>query len=70
MHGTYNLMNKRVNFHGTMRMKAEVSQATTGVKSVFLKLLDPFFKRKHAGAEVPVSMQGTYGHTHFSARLK
>lgn len=70
MHGTYNLMNKRVNFDGTMRMQAEVSQATKGVKSFFLKLLDPFFKKKNAGAEVPVSMQGTYGHTHFSARLK
>jgi hypothetical protein len=69
-HGTYNLMNKRVNFHGKIRMQAEVSQATTGVKSFFLKFLDPFFKKKHAGAEVPVSMQGTYGHTHFSAGLK
>jgi hypothetical protein len=70
MHGTYNLLNKRVNFQGTMRMKASVSKATTGAKSFFLKLLDPFFKKKNAGAEVPVSMQGTYGHTHFSARLK
>src|SRR6185437_944804 len=69
-YGTYNLMNKRVNFHGKMRMQAEVSQATTGVKSFFLKFLDPFFKKKHAGAEVPVSMQGTYGHTRFSAGLK
>lgn len=70
MHGTYNLMNKRVDFQGKMRMEATVSKATTGAKSFFLKLLDPFFKRKNAGAEVPVSMQGTYGHTHFSAGLK
>jgi hypothetical protein len=70
MHGTYNLMNKRVDFQGKMRMEATVSKATTGAKSFFLKLLDPFFKKKNAGAEVPVSMQGTYGHTHFSARLK
>lgn len=69
-HGTYNLMNKRVDFHGKMRMRAKVSQATTGVKSFLLKFLDPFFKKKHAGAEVAVSMQGTYGHTHFSAGLK
>ena len=65
MHGTYNLMDKRVSFHGKMRMEATVSKATTGAKSFFLKLLDPFFKKKNAGAEVPVSMQGTYGHTHF-----
>ena len=70
MHGTYNLMNKRVDFQGKMRMQATVSKATTGAKSFFLKLLDPFFKKKNAGAEVPVAMQGTYGHTHFSAGLK
>jgi hypothetical protein len=55
-----------------MRMLATVSQATTGAKSVFLKILDPFYKKKKkgAGAEVPIRMTGTYGHTHFTAGLK
>ena len=70
MHGTYNLTDKRVNLSGKMKMQATVSQATHGVKSFFLKLLDPFFKKKKAGAEVPVTMKGSYGHTHFSAGLK
>jgi len=70
MHGAYNLVNDRVNFQGKMRMQATVSQATTGVKSFFLKILDPFFKKKKSGAELPVSMTGTYGHTHFAAGLK
>lgn len=70
MHGNYNLVNKRVNFQGKMRMQATVSQATTGVKSFFLKILDPFFKKKSSGAELPVSMTGTYGHTRFAAGLK
>jgi hypothetical protein len=72
MKGTYNLLNKRVDLRGKMRMLATVSQATTGAKSIFLKVLDPFYKKKKkgAGAEVPIKMTGTYGHTHFSAGLK
>lgn len=70
MAGTYNLLNKKVNFHGKMQMRATVSQATTGIKSFLLKVVDPFYKKKHAGADVPISMTGTYGHVHFAAGLK
>ena len=72
MKGTYNLLNKHVNLRGKMRMLATVSQASTGAKSIFLKVLDPFYKKKKkgAGAEVPIRMTGTYGHTHFSVGLK
>ena len=72
MKGTYSLLTKLVNLRGKMRMLATVSQASTGAKSVFLKVLDPFYKKKKkgAGAEVPIRMTGTYGHTHFSVGLK
>jgi hypothetical protein len=72
MKGTYSLLNKRVDLRGKMRMLATVSQASTGAKSIFLKVLDPFYKKKKkgAGAEVPIRMTGTYGHTHFTAGLK
>ncbi|MGC2743450.1 MAG: AsmA-like C-terminal region-containing protein [Candidatus Angelobacter sp.] len=72
MKGTYSLLTKRVNMRGKMRMLATVSQASTGAKSIFLKILDPFYKKKKkgAGAEVPIKMTGTYGHTHFTAGLK
>jgi hypothetical protein len=33
-------------------------------------LLDPFYKKKNAGAELPVQMDGLYGHTHFSVGLR
>jgi uncharacterized protein involved in outer membrane biogenesis len=69
MAGSYSLVNRKVNLHGTMRMDAKLSQATTGVKSVFLKLLNPFYKKKDAGAEVPVAMTGMMGHTHFGVGL-
>ena len=72
MKGTYSLLDKRVYLRGKMRMLATVSQASIGAKSIFLKVLDPFYKRKEkgAGAEVPITMTGTYGHTHFTAGLK
>ena len=72
MKGVYSLLTKRVDMRGKMRMLATVSQATTGAKSIFLKVLDPFYKKKKkgAGAEVPIRMTGTYGHTHFSVGLK
>ena len=72
MKGTYSLLTKRVDMRGKMRMLATVSQASTGAKSIFLKILDPFYKKKKkgAGAEVPIKMTGTYGHTHFTAGLK
>lgn len=69
MAGTYALTDKKVNLHGKMKMEAKLSQATKGVKSFFLKLLNPFYKKKNAGAEVPVAMTGKYGHTHFSVGL-
>ena len=72
MKGTYSLLTKLVNLRGKMRILATVSQASTGAKSIFLKVLDPFYKKKKkgAGAEVPIRMTGTYGHTHFTAGLK
>ena len=72
MKGTYSLLTKRIDLRGKMRMLATVSQASTGAKSIFLKVLDPFYKKKKkgAGAEVPIRMTGTYGHTHFTAGLK
>jgi hypothetical protein len=65
--GTYDLVTKRANLRGKMAMQAELSQATTGFTSFFLKFLNPFYKKKHAGAVVPVSITGTYDHPVFQA---
>ncbi len=65
--GTYDLVTKRANLHGKMAMQAELSQATTGFTSFFLRFLNPFYKKKHAGAVVPVSITGTYDHPVFQA---
>jgi len=60
MHGTYNLQSEAIDLHGTLRTDAELSRMSSGFKSVLLKPFDVFFKRKHAGAVVPVHLIGTY----------
>ena len=46
MRGTYNLISEKIDLHGTLKTVAEVSKTTHGIKSLMLKVLDPFFKNK------------------------
>jgi hypothetical protein len=62
MHGAYNLQSQAVDLHGTLKTDAELSKMSSGFKSVLLKPFDVFFKRKHAGAVVPVHLIGTCKH--------
>jgi hypothetical protein len=64
MNGTYNLESQVINLHGTLKTEAELSQMTSGFKSVLLKPFNAFFKKKHAGAVVPVHLVGTYQNPH------
>jgi hypothetical protein len=68
MQGTFNLLNEKLDFHGNVKMDATFSQQTSGIKSVFAKVLDPIFKKK-GGSVVPVVMDGTYSHPHFGVDL-
>jgi hypothetical protein len=60
LHGTYNLETQALGLHGTLKTDAELSNMTGGVKSVLIKPFNVFFKRRHAGAVVPVHLLGTY----------
>jgi len=57
--GTYGLLDQQLNLHGTARLEAKISQTTTGIKSFFLKAVDPFFEKKNAGAQIPIKIGGT-----------
>jgi hypothetical protein len=59
LNGTYGLLNSEMDFHGTAKLVAKVSQTVTGWKSVLLKAVDPIFKRKNVGAEIPIHIKGT-----------
>lgn len=60
MHGTYNIETKKVDLHGELKTEATLSEMAGGTKSVLLKPFDGLFRKKHAGAVVPVHLTGTY----------
>ncbi|MGH9445679.1 MAG: hypothetical protein ACRD3O_08135, partial [Terriglobia bacterium] len=59
LHGTYALLSGGVDFHGQLRLQATLSQMTTGIKSFFLKALDPLFSKRGAGTVIPIKITGT-----------
>jgi hypothetical protein len=70
LHGAYNLEDAKIDFHGDLKTEASISDDSSGVKAVLLKPLDPLFKKKHAGAVVPVEMTGAYHNPHFGVSLQ
>lgn len=57
--GTYTLEGGALDFAGTARTQATVSQMVGGWKGMLLKPADRFFKRDGAGAEIPIHIRGT-----------
>ena len=50
-------------------MRATVSEASSGIKSILLKPLNVFFKRKDVGSVLPVSVTGYYPNPQFKVSL-
>jgi hypothetical protein len=61
LNGTFNLNNSNVHLVGNLKMDTDISHVTTGFKSLLLKPLAPFFKRKGAGAVIPIAVTGGPG---------
>lgn len=60
LNGVYGLRSGSLNFDGTVRMEATISEAAGGgVKGFFLKMIDPIFRKKGAGAIIPIRVRGT-----------
>jgi hypothetical protein len=58
-----------MDFHGKLQMQAKLSQTMTGAKSFFMKAVDPFFKGKNGGSEVPIKITGPKDHPSFGLDL-
>ncbi len=58
LNGDFGLRSEKLDFHGHLRLDAKLSQTTTGVKSFFLKVFDPFF-RKDGKTSIPIKVTGT-----------
>jgi hypothetical protein len=57
--GTYGLENGTIDFAGTVFMNAKVSETTTGIKRLLLKIADPIFSKEGGGSAIPVKITGT-----------
>jgi len=57
--GSYNLKKEDVDFHGTLKLQAKVSQTMTGWKRWVLKPVDPFFSKQGAGTFLHIQVTGT-----------
>ena len=69
MDGTYNLITEKIDLHGTLKTDSAPSNTARGVKSLLMKALNPFFKKKRAGYAMPVKITGTYEHPIFGLDL-
>lgn len=57
--GTFNLHDGRVHMLGDVSMQSDISHAATGIKSMLLKPLIPFFKKHNTGAKIPIAITGS-----------
>lgn len=60
--GTFGFHGEVAHLTGNLKMDKDISHTATGFKSVLLKPLAPFFRKKNAGAVVPIAVTGTPGH--------
>jgi AsmA-like C-terminal region len=66
--GTYNLIDHRVNLRGVLHTNGKLADTTSGFKSVVLKALTPFFKKKSVTV-VPFAITGTSSDPSFALDL-
>lgn len=70
MTGHYSIDSGQLDFRGRLTLQAKLSQTFTGVKSFFLRAVDPFFKNKNSnGTVLPIKVSGTKDHPSFGLDL-
>jgi hypothetical protein len=68
LNGSYGLETEALDFRGKLRLNAKLSETTTGVKSFFLRMVDPFF-RDEDQTVVPIKITGTRKEPDFGLAL-
>ena len=57
--GYYGLKSEAIDLHGNLRLSSKLSGTTTGLRSVWLKALNPFFKNGSGGSVLPIKIAGS-----------
>ena len=68
--GYYDLAGQTVDLRGTLRLRATLSETTTGLRSLLLKAVDPLFRRKDAGTVLPITITGSHDKPAFKVDVK
>src|SRR5262249_31114967 len=63
--GTYNLKGDALDFHGSLKLQAKVSQTMSGWKRWALKPVDPFFAKNGAGTFLRIKIDGNSDNPNF-----
>jgi hypothetical protein len=63
--GSFDMDKNILEFHGTLRMQAKISQTVTGWKHWLLKPVDPFFSKQGAGTLLKIKVSGNMEDPHF-----
>jgi hypothetical protein len=66
--GTYNLIDKKLNLKGVLHTSGKLADTTSGFKSMVLKAVGPFFKKKSVTV-VPFVITGTSSDPSFALDL-
>ena len=67
--GTYQLDSQNLDFQGTLRLKAGLSQIVKGKKSLLLIPFDPFFRRGKSGTVLPIKVTGKANNPSFQLEV-
>jgi hypothetical protein len=67
--GTYGVEGGTLDFAGTARLQATVSQMVGGWKGALLKPFNGLFRKNGAGAEIPIRIQGTREQPEFGVEV-
>jgi hypothetical protein len=67
--GSYGVEGGALDFTGTAKLNATVSQMVGGVLGVLLKPADRIFKKDGAGTELPIRITGTREDPHFAVEF-
>ncbi len=70
MHGTYGLIDYKVDLDGTLLTTGNPSDATTGFKAFMVKVITPLFKKKHSAKLVAVQNYGIIFEGEYVARSR
>jgi hypothetical protein len=70
MHGTFNVINEKIDLRGQLRVNNQISRTESGAKAFVLRIMQPFFKKHKKGEIVPVQISGTYYHPSYGLDLR